>query len=379
MSKCPSVSCSSERFKDLASVVIDSGTGFTKLGFSGDEKPQSVLRSVVGVPKIRGQNAPLYYIGDGILQGQSNIYMKNVMTHGVVTDWEALEMMWHHIFYTELRTSPEHLAIHIADAPLSPTTNREKVAELLFENFEVAAMYISHQSLLSMYSYGRISGLVVGTGHGTSYTAPIYDGYVLPHATYRLDVAGDALTGYLAKLMAECGNPFNKDEMGIVCDIKESCCYVSSNTEEIQDDKKKSLVDFILPDGQVISIGNERFRCTEALFAPTILGFPEVGLPSLVIKSVKKCNPEHQATMLSNVVVCGGSSQLRGFPERLKKEMCRQEKGRSPINVIAGPHRRYSAWLGGSIVGSLDSFQELWISREVYDENGPCVVYRRCF
>ncbi|MEE6518786.1 hypothetical protein FKM82_030000 [Ascaphus truei] len=370
----------SERYKDLASVIIDTGTGFTKSGFSGDEKPRSVVRTVVGVPKMRGKDTPLYYIGDGVLKGRSDVDRRKVMTHGVVTDWDALEMLWHHIFYTELSISPEELAILIADAPLSPTTNREKVAELLFENFRVPAMYISHQSLLSMYSYGRTSGLVVESGHGTSYTAPIYDGYILPHATYRLDLAGEALTDYLAKLMAECGNPFSEGEMGLVCDIKEKCCYVSSDIEaEIRGDEKNYLIDFTLPDGQVISIGSERFRCPEALFAPTALGFPEVGLHAHAMSSVFKCAPEHQAQMLSNVVVCGGSSHFRGFPERMKKELCRAEKGRSSINVMASPHRKFSAWLGGSIVGCLDSFQNIWISRALYEEKGPFVVHRHCF
>ncbi|KAM4650915.1 actin-6-like [Discoglossus pictus] len=376
---CTASSDNSERYKDLVSVIIDTGTGFTKSGFSGEEKPKSVLRSIVGVPKIRGRDTPLYYIGDAIPQGRSNVEKKKVMTHGVVTDWDALEMLWHHIFYTELSICPEELAVLITDAPLSPTTNREKVAELLFENFGVPAMYISHQSLLAMYSYGRTSGLVIESGHGTSYTAPVYDGYVLPHATYRLDVAGEALTSYLSKLMAESGNPFREDEMDLVSDIKEKCCYVSLDIDsEIRHDEKNYLIDFTLPDGQIISIGSERFRCPEALFLPTVLGLPEVGLHAHALSSIQKCAPEHQSQLLSNVVVCGGSSYIRGFPERIKKEMCRAEKGRPP-NIFAHPHRKFAPWLGGSIVGALDSFQNLWINRALYDEKGPFVVHRHCF
>ncbi|KAJ1109253.1 hypothetical protein NDU88_006616 [Pleurodeles waltl] len=370
----------SEKYKDFAAIVIDTGTGFTKAGFSGEESPRSILKTNVGVPRMRGKDSPLYYIGDGIPQNRSDIQTRNVMTHGVVTDWDALEMLWHHIFYTELSVCPEELAVLVTDAPMSPATNREKAAELLFENFGVPAMYVSPQSLLSMYSYGRVSGLVVESGYGTSYTAPIHDGYVLPHATYRLDLGGSALTEYLAKLLAESGNPFGADEMGLVCDIKEKYCYIASDFEmEMQGDEKNYLVDYSLPDGQIISIGSERFRCPEAFFNPTAIGIPEVGIHVLAMNSVLKCAPEHQAQLLSNVVVCGGSSLLRGFLERIKKELSLSEKAKTAINVMSSPHRKTAAWLGGSIVSCLDSFQNLWIKRELYDDNGPSVVHSHCF
>ncbi|XP_069499138.1 actin-5-like [Ambystoma mexicanum] len=370
----------SEKYKDYAAIVIDTGTGFTKAGFSGDEKPRSTLKTLVGVPKMRGKDTPLYYIGDNVPRNRSDVQTRDVLTHGVVTDWDALEMLWHHIFYTELSVCPEELAVLITDAPMSPTTNREKIAELLFENFGVPAMYAAHQSLMSMYSYGRTCGLVVESGHGTSYSAPIHDGYVLPHATYRLDLAGADLTEFLAKLMAECGNSFGEEEMGLVSDIKEKCCYVASNFEmEVEGDEKNYLMDFNLPDGQVISIGSERFRCPEAFFNPTSIGMAEVGLHVHAMNSVMKCAPEHQAELLANVVVCGGSSLFRGFPERIKKELSLSEKARSAINVMASPHRKFAAWLGGSIVGCLDSFQNLWINRKLYDDNGPSVVHRHCF
>ncbi|XP_029453327.1 actin-like [Rhinatrema bivittatum] len=373
-------SCNSPtNYKDLAAIVIDTGTGYTKSGFSGDEKPRSILKTAVGVPKVTVTDV-LYYIGDNIPKHCASVEKRKVMTYGIVTDWEALEMLWHHIFYLELSICPEELAVLVTDVPMSPLTNREKTAELLFENFGVPAMYISHQSLLSLYSCGRVSGLVVETGYGTSYTTPVDDGYILPHATYRLDLAGDTLTRYLAKLMAECGNPFYEDEMDLVCDIKEKCCYVTSDYDtELQGNEKNYLMDFTLPDGHVISIGSERFRCPEILFNPTALGLSDVGIHVQAMTSVQKCEPEQQAKLLANVVVCGGSSLFHGFPERIKKELSKQVDNASPINVLASQHRKFSAWLGGSVTASLDSFQSLWIDRSLYNEKGPSVVYRHCF
>lgn len=377
----PKASTSSvgDKYKDYAAIVIDTGTGYTKSGLAGDEKPRSVVQSIVGVPRYRTKESPLYYIGKNIPERRSEVSTNEVMTHGVVTDWDALEMLWHHVFYTELSVCPEELAVLVTDAPLSPTTNREKMAELLFENFEVPAMFVAPQSLLSVYSYGRTGGLVIGSGYGTSYTAPVHNGYILAHATYRLDVAGKALTEYLAKLMGESGNPFQKEEMEIVCQIKERCCYIPEDYEaELNADEKKYLMDYTLPDKQVISIGNERFRCPEILFNPTMLGFPEVGLHVQAMNSIKKCTPERQADLLSNVLLAGGTTMVRGFSERIKKELHRMEPA-SKVGILASPTRINSAWLGGSIVASLNSFQNVWISRNAYDEKGPFVVHRHCF
>ncbi|XP_026529005.1 actin-3-like [Notechis scutatus] len=369
----------SHKYKDYAAVVIDTGTGYTKSGLAGDEKPRSIVPSIVGVPRFRTKESPLYYIGKNIPQRRAEVSTHLVMTHGVVTDWDALEMLWHHIFYTELSVCPEELAVLVTDAPMSPTTNREKMAELLFENFEVPAMFVAHQSLLSVYSYGRTGGLVIGSGYGTSYTAPVHDGYILPHATYRLDIAGNALTEYLAKIMGESGNPFQKEEMEVVCQIKEKCCYIPEEYEaELNADEKKYLMDYTLPDRQVISIGSERFRCPEVLFNPTMLGYPEVGLHVQALNSVKKCKPEREADLLSNVLLAGGTTMLRGFSERIKKELQNMEP-ESKVGILASPNRTFSAWLGGSIVASLNAFQNVWINRQAYDEKGPFIVHRHCF
>ncbi|XP_006025069.3 actin-like [Alligator sinensis] len=376
-----STSDAAEKYKDYSAVVIDTGTGYTKSGLAGDEKPRSVVPSRVGVPKVRTNDSPLYYIGKSIPSNSSEVIANTVMTHGVVTDWDALEMLWHHIFYTELSVCPEELAVLVTDAPLSPTTNREKMAELLFENFEVPAMFVAHQSLLSVYSYGRTKGLVIGSGYGTSYTAPVHDGYVLPHATYRLDVAGCALTDYLAKLMGECGNPFREDELELVSNIKEKCCYIPEDFhEELNGDEKKYLMDFILPDQQVISIGSERFRGPEALFNPAVLGFPEAGIHIHAMNSIRKCKPKHRAELLANVVLAGGTTMIRGFSERIKKELLKMEMtGKEQVAILASPHRSFAAWLGGSIVASLNSFQNVWISQKDYSDKGPFVVHRHSF
>ncbi|XP_043542200.1 actin-3-like isoform X2 [Chiloscyllium plagiosum] len=361
---------------------MDNGTGYTKAGFAGDDKPRVVVRSLVGVPNQSCEEpgkAPDYYVGAAI-PADSWVVKTPVVTNGVVTDWDALEMLWHHVFYQELRVAPEEHAILLSDAPLSPPTNREKAAELLFEGFGVPAMYVAHQSLLSLYSTGRTSGLIVESGLGVSYTAPVHNGYTMPHATFRLDLAGGGLTEYMAKLLEECGNPFSAEEMHVVTNIKETCCYVAQDfNEEMVANENDYLTDYELPDGHVITIGNERFRCPESLFKPEVVGLTDPGLHALAVKSLDRCPAEHQLELLTNIVLSGGSSMFPGFAERIQRQIGALFPGRAKLNVYASPQRKFSVWIGGSITACLNTFQSMWVSREDYDEKGPGIVQRKCF
>ncbi|KAK6480625.1 actin-3-like [Huso huso] len=372
-----------ETFKETVAIIVDSGSGYTKAGFSGDEQPRTVLKSSVGIIPQKSRSTkegPEYFIGYNIPKERVDVVKKKPITHGIVTDWDALEKLWHHTFYWELRICPEEHGILVTDAPLSPTTNREKMAELLFEEFRVPAMYVAHQSLLSVYSYGRTTGLVVESGSGATYVSPIHNGYSMPHATFRLDLAGRALTEYLGKLMADAGNRFSSQEKPVVREIKKQCCYISQDYEaELRSEERGYLMDYVLPDGHAITLGSERFRCPEILFCPSTLGVSEAGIHVMTMNSLQKCPTEQHEQMMDSIMVCGGSSLLRGFPERLKKEMIKLAPRGAKINVIAGPHREFSAWVGGSIMACLNSFQPMWVSSQDYNERGPFMVHHKCY
>ncbi|GCC43135.1 hypothetical protein chiPu_0027188 [Chiloscyllium punctatum] len=371
-----------EPFTDTAAVVMDTGTGYTKAGFAGDDKPRVVVRSLVGVPSRSCEEpgrAPAYYAGAAI-PAEPWVARRPAVTNGVVTDWDALEMLWHHVLYQELRAAPEEHAVLLADAPLSPPTNREKAAELLFEGFGVPALYVARQPLLALYATGRTSGLVVESGLGVSYTAPVHGGYTAPHATFRLDLAGGGLTQYLAKLLEECGNPFGAGEMPVVADIKETCCYVARDFgDEMAAAEADYLTDYRLPDGHLITLGNERFRCPEALFRPEAVGLADPGLPALAARSLHRCPAEQRPALLANVVLAGGSSLLPGFAERIQRQLGALFPGRARLSVYASPQRRFSVWIGGSITACLSTFQSMWVSRQDYEEKGAGIVQRKCF
>ncbi|KAH0792005.1 Actin/actin-like protein [Histomonas meleagridis] len=344
---------------EVQTLVIDNGSGMCKAGFAGDEAPRSVFPSIVGRPKYvqtiaGGQNKDTY-VGDEACAKAGILILKYPIEHGIVTNWDDMEKIWHHTFYNELRVDPAEHPVLLTEAPMNPNANREKMIQLQFETFNVPAFYVGIQAVLSLYSSGRTTGIVFDAGDGPT----------------------------SKKILTERGYTFTTSaEKEIVRDIKEKHAYVALDFDEEMNKAATTSecdISYTLPDGNVITIANERFRCPELLFKPHFNGFEFEGIDQTLFNSIMACDIDVRKDLYANIVLSGGTTMFEGLPERMEKEMVRLAPPTMKIKVVAPPERKYAVWIGGSILASLATFPQMVITRDEYNEAGPGIVHRKCF
>jgi len=384
-----------EEFEDSCAIVIDNGSCMVKAGFSGDDAPRACFHSMVGRPNFERDTLSLgrpvwkeVYVGDEARIKQEHLKMAyGPVDQGIICSWDEMEKLWQHTFHNELRVPAEDQGLLLTEAPLNPKCNREKATEVMFETFNVPSFYTANQAVLSIYASGRTTGIVLDSGYGVSRAVPIYEGYALPHAIHRLDIGGFDLTRSLMRMLnneraydipESCG-------LAIVQDIKEKLCFVAQDySAELRASYSNASLsqEYKLPDGEIIQLGEERIRIPEILFDPRdYVGLDQDGIQHWVYRSIDKCDNDIRKDLWTNIVLTGGSTLFDGMRSRLKKELLELSKGESiyMINVVAPPERKYSAWIGGSILTSLSTFQDMWITKAEYDESGPTIVHKKCF
>lgn len=368
-------------------VVIDVGSGNCKAGFAGEEGPSCWFPSIVGRPKtanvMQGSGEKDVFIGDEAQAKRGILKITYPLEHGIVQDWDDMERIWHHTFYNALRVQPTEQAVLLTEAALNPKVNRERMTQIMFEVFYTPALYVSTQAVLSLYASGRTTGIVADIGDGVTHIVPIYEGFVMPHAVCRANLAGRDLTEYLMKIMVESGTSMSTTaEREIVRDIKQKCCYVAENfDDELQKASSSSScsITYELPDGQIAQLNSERFRCPEALFDPSLLGRETKGVHLQVHDSIMRCEIDIRKDLYANIVLSGGSTCFKGFGKRMQLELTELAPSSVRIRVLFPEDRHHSVFIGGSMLADLDTFTNMCVARSEYLDAGPRVIHTKCF
>ncbi|KAM7538490.1 hypothetical protein Aperf_G00000077195 [Anoplocephala perfoliata] len=368
-------------------VVIDVGSGLCKAGFAGEDSPVSIFPSIIGRPKnpqmMFGVKRLDYYVGDAAQQMRGVLTLQYPVENGIIKNWDDIEKIWHHTFYDELRVLPEDQACLLTEPPRNPKSNREKMCEVIFEKFNVPGLYIAIQAVMSLYSSGKTTGAVLDIGDGATHMVPIYEGHGLDHLTVRLNLAGRDITDYLKSLLFKRGYSLvSSAELEVVRDIKERLCYVAMDAdEEFQRAQGDPTFErqYEMPDGQFIHISTERFQSPEVLFTPELIGREIAGCHEAAHQVIESCEIDLRRSMYRNIVLSGGSTMFEGIIPRLEMEISRQAARNVKVKVIGTEKRNFAAWIGASILGSLNAFSDMIVTKEEYAEMGPGIIHRKCF
>lgn len=375
-------------------VVIDNGSGMLKSGFAGEDRPKFLEHSMVGRPKysrvMAGALEGDLFIGEQLYENKGLLRLNYPITNGIVQNWDEMELIWSHLFDKNLKINSEDHPFLLTEAPLNPSQHRDKMAQIFFETFNIPLLYISIQAVLLLYASGRTTGVVLDSGDGVSHVVPVYDGFSMPSAIRRIDIAGRDITENLQLLLRKSGVSMTTSlEREIVKLIKEKYCFVSSNPKKDELDwLNYSQLDpsvstqpgvfetFKLPDGKLIQLGSERFRSAEILFHPELIGSEFQGVQEILQESILKCDLDLRPQLYKSVVLSGGTTLIKGFGDRLLKEMKKSTVPGTKLKIFTPPERKYSTWIGGSILAGLTTFKKMWVSRNEYLEN-PDLIHEK--
>lgn len=316
-------------------VVIDYGSNSVKFGLTSEESPRLLVQQ----------------------------------TSSFLDDFET---NFRKILFDELKIEPDKHPLLLTEVPLAAKPQTEQTAQILFEKFNIPAISIQAPGVLALFSSGRISGLVLDSGHRFTYVLPVYDGNVLKDGVEGNEFAGRNLNETLAKMLS-----FNDASTAVLTDVKEKLCYVAFDycKELVAAVESKTFsISHKLPDGQEVFIGTERFRCPEALFSPKLFDHKITGLDQMIFNSVARNDVALQKTMFSNIVLTGGSTSFLGFSERMQKEVSGMSDSAIKVKVISPQEKIFSAWIGGTLVATQSTFPQFCVSKREYEEFGSKII-----
>ncbi|TFL00058.1 actin family [Pterulicium gracile] len=431
---------------EVSALVIDIGSSSVRAGYAGDDTPKAVIPSSFGFRRAAKEQE------DVLMQGQENgdsassngsgqeprksayrevfagqsgpalwrskMEVGNPLVDGLIADFEPIPHLIRHAVTSVLQCDPTEHPVLLTEPSWNTPANRERMAEIMFEEFQVPAFYIANTGVLNAFAAGKGSALVIDLGESTASVTPVVDGFVL-----RKGLAHSALP----KLIHNHAKHMLTQKFGVELwphQLIGSKSPVDPNTKPIyklRDDRIPAVTQswrewaenrevdewvqsvagtldqgwndqaaaarppkqYEFPTGYNSFFGYERLTIGEQFFhhSPSLIAanpnLPQT-IPALIMESLRACDPELRQVLVGNIVLTGGTSLFSGLADRLSNELARHfphVKIHAPGNPI---ERRYGGWLGGSILASLGTFHQLWVSREEWQEHGKAIIGQRC-
>ena len=387
-----------EDIETKPNIIIDNGSGYIKTGFSGEEEPRAVFPTLIGQPKnqcIKFGAEKDFFVGREAEEKSGILNLKYPIEQGIINDWNDMENIWNYLFTRELRVDPSEHNVMITEASINPKIKREKMAQIMFETFNVHGLYISKTAPLSLYASGKSTGLSVESGDTITQFVPVFDGHMYSNSSIIMNLGGRDITDNLVDILYYDDGDYltpSPIKREIAKEIKEKICYVALDFEH--EKYKYQDINYEMPDGTEIKVKAQRYKAPEILFHPemyrkevvsfNINSFSKekpVGIGEKCCDSINKSDNDIRRDLYQCIVLSGGTSMFPGLPERLTKEIHNfaPESMKYNVKVIAVPDRKYSVWNGGSILSSISTFKYMWITRDEYNEWGNSIVHRKSF
>ena len=374
-------------------IIVDLGSGEVKAGFSGEEKPKIIFKNYFGEPKYKkvlrtfdkeNQELNDQYIGDDCDKYMGLIKLRFPVKHGVFENEQDILSVFNHL-YSKLGINSQEIKEHpllLTEPLLNPYINREKIAYSLFDNLGVPALFFASQPILSLFSTSSTSGTVLESGEGVTQSCVVYEGYSIPSSYERYNYGGADVTEYLKNLLKKRGYHFyNSTEFRLVNEIKENSCYCYGNNSiknDIGDSKKaanKNPINYYLPDGSSICIGDERLLAPEIVFNPEYIGKEYLSFPDIIISSINKVDIQLKQKSYENILLSGGNTNFNGLNDQLHSELKNKLNKNMKINLNKSEKPQYCCWIGGNIISTLEIFKKMWVTKNDWNEKGNKVIH----
>lgn len=419
---------------EVGALVFDIGSYTVRAGYAGEDCPKVDFPTAIGMVVERDdgstlmeidgdkgkQGGPTYYIDTNALRvPRENMEAISPLKNGMVEDWESFQAILDHTYKMHVKSEPSLHPVLMSEAPWNTRAKREKLTELMFEHYNIPAFFLCKTAVLTAFANGRSTGLILDSGATHTTAIPVHDGYVLQQGIVKSPLAGDFITMQCRELFQEMnielippymiaskepvreGSPANwkrKEKLPqvtrswhnymcncVIQDFQASVLQVSDSTYDEQVAAQMPTVHYEFPNGYNCDFGAERLKIPEGLFDPSnvkgLSGNTMLGVSHVVTTSVGMCDIDIRPGLYGSVIVAGGNTLIQSFTDRLNRELSQKTPPSMRLKLIANNttvERRFSSWIGGSILASLGTFQQMWISKQEYEEGGKQCVERKC-